>query len=147
MSSHFTKWIDNNSWVCSKHLPSVVMPASSGLCAFSTCESTRPKRESFTNIGTSTLTAPKKSPTPAKSLRQKKSDTPRVTAKKTLSDNVTTAAIKVNMCAWFKCTKGENGGPAPARSRSKYCGRACSNANARWNHKQRAKENKDVDGK
>ena len=146
MSSHFTKWIDNNSWVCSKHLPSVVMPASSGLCAFSTCESTRPKRESFTNIGTSTMTAAKKSPVPAKSIRKKRALTPKATVQNTVQTPMT-ATVDVEMCAWFKCTKGENGGPAPARSRSKYCGRACSNANARWNHKQRAKENKDVDGK
>lgn len=147
MSSHFTKWIDNNSWVCSKHLPSVVMPASSGLCAFSTCESTRPNRESFTNIDMITPTTTKKSPVPTKNIRKNKAVAPKSTARNAAQNHVTTTTVEVEMCAWFKCTKGDGGEVAPARVRSKYCGRACSNANARWNHKQRAKENKDIDEK
>ena len=147
MSSHFTKWIDNNSWVCSKHLPSVVMPASSGLCAFSTCESTRPTRESFTTIGPSASTTATKSRTLTKSIRKKKAHVPKTSTKNAVQDNVTTATLEVELCAWFKCTKGESGGAAPARARSKYCDRACSNANARWNHKQRAKETNDTSEK
>jgi len=36
------------------------------------------------------------------------------------------------MCTWHECDK-------PARPRSKYCSRNCSNKNARWRHAQRGR--------
>ena len=95
-------------------------------------------------MGMSTQTTAKKSPAPTRNIRKKKVQTTKSTAKHAAQNHVTTATVEVEMCAWFKCTKGDGGEVAPARVRSKYRGRACSNANARWNHKQRAKENKDI---
>ena len=141
MSRH-TKWIDDgNSWVCEKHLPSVIMPASSGVCAFSTCDSVRPKRESF-NIGKA-VSKPKPTPKPVPTtpkptnVRKKKPTTP------VKPETLTTPESTVDtgdLCSWFKCTRGENGTHAAARPKSKYCSRACSNANARFQHKQRKKD-------
>ena len=45
-----------------------------------------------------------------------------------------------DFCAWHNCTRGPNGGRAIRRKNSKYCSRACSNANARWRFKQRKKD-------
>ena len=45
MSSPHTRWIDAKTWICTRHLPSVRMDASIGMCAFSTCDSVRPRRE------------------------------------------------------------------------------------------------------
>jgi len=36
-------------------------------------------------------------------------------------------------CEWKDCDK-------PQRENSKYCSRTCSNANARWRHRERQKE-------
>ena len=44
------------------------------------------------------------------------------------------------LCAWHNCTRGPSGGRAVRRKNSKYCSRACSNANARWRFKQRKKD-------
>ena len=45
-----------------------------------------------------------------------------------------------NACSWHACTRGQGGGRAAARKNSKYCSRACSNANARWRFKHRNRE-------
>ena len=50
MSSPHTRWIDAKTWICTRHLPSVRMDASIGMCAFSTCDSVRPRRESFDRV-------------------------------------------------------------------------------------------------
>ena len=47
------------------------------------------------------------------------------------------------LCAWHNCTRGPGGGRAVRRKNSKYCSRACSNANARWRFKQRKKDGDD----
>ena len=138
MSSPHTRWIDAKTWICTRHLPSVRMDASIGMCAFSTCDSVRPRRESFdrvvavaVNSQTSKPSAPvQKKATPKKTNAQK--------AEATTSTNST-----VELCAWFKCTKGPNGGRAESRARSKYCSRACSNSSARHRHKIRVKSKKD----
>ena len=45
-----------------------------------------------------------------------------------------------DLCAWHNCTRGSTAGRAIRRKNSKYCSRACSNANARWRFKQRKKD-------
>jgi hypothetical protein len=45
-----------------------------------------------------------------------------------------------NICAWHNCVRGSTGGRDIRRKNSKYCSRACSNANARWRFKQRKKD-------
>lgn len=47
------------------------------------------------------------------------------------------------LCAWHNCTRGPANGRAVRRKNSKYCSRACSNANARWRFKQRKKDGED----
>jgi len=142
MSSPHTRWIDATTWICTRHLPSVRMPASAGLCAFSTCDSVRPRRESFdrvANTSTSAGAAPVKPSAPAPK---------KVAAKKAVSKTeapavVATATEEVEKCEWFKCNKGPDGTRANSRARSKYCSRACSNSSARHRHKLRAKAKKE----
>jgi len=47
--------------------------------------------------------------------------------------------IHPTLCAWKECNKGQNGDPAPPRSKSIYCSRDCSNKNARLRHRNRKK--------
>ena len=140
MSNPHTRWIDASTWICTRHLPSVQMKASIGMCAFSTCDSVRPRRESFDRVAVSSVKTPAKqavaTPIEQKKSAPKKASTPKVEA-------IQTAEGAAEKCAWFKCTKGPNGGPADSRARSKYCSRACSNSSARHRHKVRAKAKKD----
>lgn len=139
MSSPHTRWIDAKTWICTRHLPSVRMDASIGMCAFSTCDSVRPRRESFDRVVAVAVNSPASKPNA--SVQQKKSPSMKINAPK--AQNKTTTAGAVAKCAWFKCNKGPNGGIADARPRSKYCSRACSNSSARYRHKIRAKAKKD----
>ena len=138
MSNPHTRWIDASTWICTRHLPSVQMKASIGMCAFSTCDSVRPRRESFDRVATASVKAPTKQTTP---VEQKKSVLKKATTPKVEKTQVVEGTVE--KCAWFKCTKGPNGGPADSRPRSKYCSRACSNSSARYRHKIRAKAKKD----
>ena len=70
MSNPHTLAIDASTWICTRHLPSVQMKASIGMCAFSTCDSVRPRRESFDRVVTASVKAPTKQTTP---VEQKKS--------------------------------------------------------------------------
>ncbi len=146
----FTRWNpDGETWICERHLPSVVMKKSEGLCIFSTCQSKRPPLETFSfakaqhqaqtsTNKTSDTTSSKKTPTKTSSTAEpkvrKKPATPKV--------EVAEPTTQEDLCAWFKCSQGPEGAHAPARKRSKYCSRTCSNANARYQHKQRAKDKK-----
>ena len=144
----FTRWNpDGETWICERHLPSVVMKKSEGLCVFSTCQSKRPPLETFSfakaqhqaqtaSPNASSTKAPKKSTSTAtEPMVRKKPVAQKVEVKE--------ATAHEDLCAWFKCSQGPEGSHAPARKRSKYCSRSCSNANARYQHKQRAKEEKE----
>ena len=140
MSSPHTRWIDATTWICTRHLPSVRMPASAGLCAFSTCDSVRPRRESFDRVANASTTVT--------SVRPTASVTKKVAVKKAIAKTEapateTTTTEEVAKCEWFKCNKGPGGTRANSRARSKYCSRACSNSSARYRHKQRAKAKKE----
>lgn len=141
MSSPHTRWIDATTWICTRHLPSVRMPASAGLCAFSTCDSVRPRRESFDRVANTSASIATASVKPTASAPKKvaKKASPKKEAP------VVAAAPKedVEKCEWFKCTKGPDGTRADSRARSKYCSRACSNSSARHRHKLRAKAKKE----
>lgn len=139
MSSPHTRWIDAKTWICTRHLPSVRMDASIGMCAFSTCDSVRPRRESFDRVIAVAVNsaASRKDTAPV----QKKSLSKKTSAPKVESNLVTAGAVE--KCDWFKCTKGPNGERADSRPRSKYCSRACSNSSARYRHKIRIKSKKD----
>ncbi len=140
----FTRWNpDGETWICERHLPSVVMKKSEGLCIFSTCQSKRPPLETFSftkaqHQAASSNTKPTQKKSAAKTSStaepkvRKKPAAPKVDAKEPV--------VQEDLCAWFKCSQGPEGSHAPARKRSKYCSRSCSNANARYQHKQRAKE-------
>ena len=137
MSSPHTRWIDSKTWICTRHLPSVRMDASIGMCAFSTCDSVRPRRESFDRVVTAVAVNTPVSKHGTAPVQQKKSVAKKTTASKS---NVTASSdVVVEKCAWFKCTKGPNGERADSRPRSKYCSRACSNSSARHRHKIRVK--------
>ena len=139
MSNPHTRWIDAKTWICTRHLPSVRMDASIGMCAFSTCDSVRPRRESFDRVAAVAVNS--KASKSSAPVQQKKSAFIQMNAPK--ADNKKTTVGVVAKCAWFKCNKGPDGGIADARPRSKYCSRACSNSSARYRHKIRAKAKKE----
>ena len=137
--SRLSYWKDANTWVCSKHLPSIEIPSSIGACPFVGCDSIRP-RHGRPAPTTSDAATPSASPAPS-SARQ---STPTKAARQTPATPVTTAAPatpskEIVLCSWFKCDKGADGGPAPARARSKYCSKDCSNKNARYRYKTKQK--------
>ena len=138
MSSPHTRWIDAKTWICTRHLPSVRMDASIGMCAFSTCDSVRPRRESFDRVVAVAVNSETSKPS---APVQKKAALKKTNAQKVAPAANTNSAVE--LCAWFKCTKGPNGGRAESRARSKYCSRACSNSSARHRHKIRVKSKKD----
>ena len=128
--SRLTYWKTNTEWVCAKHLPSLMMPASVGICTFAGCDSVRPRREKFINTqieSNSRSTQRVKPPVTKQSVAQSKP-----------TNTVVRQETNARLCAWFKCDK-DNGRPAIARPKSKYCSKDCSNKNARWRHKQRKK--------
>ena len=129
--SRLTYWKTNTEWVCAKHLPSLMMPASVGICTFAGCDSVRPRREKFINtqIESSANSTPRVVP-PVTKQQSAAQSTPPAT--------VVRQASNAKLCDWFKCDK-DNGKPALARPKSKYCSKDCSNKNARWRHKQRKK--------
>ena len=139
MSNPHTRWIDAKTWICTRHLPSVRMDASIGMCAFSTCDSVRPRRESFNRVVS--VAANSSVSKPSAPVQQKKSPSMKINAP--TAENKAATEGAVSKCAWFKCNKGPNGGIADARPRSKYCSRACSNSSARYRHKIRAKAKKE----
>ena len=80
------------------------MDASIGMCAFSTCDSVRPRRESFDRVVAVAVNSQASKPS---APVQKKS-----VSKSTSAPKVETAATTnstAELCAWFKCTKGPNG--------------------------------------
>ena len=128
--SRMTFWKTDTDWVCAKHLPSLVMPASIGICTFAGCDSVRPRREHFITT--------RKAPPPSSVPKTEST----IAKKKTISSKAKPKVVRVAsnavLCDWFKCDK-DNGQPAIARPKSKYCSKDCSNKNARWRHKQRKK--------
>jgi hypothetical protein len=132
MSSHFTGWTEDGTWVCKKHLPVVYIPASNGTCPFVTCDSVRPRKETFSTIAKAAPAKPKPTITPDPTPAPKK-----VTPTKSAPEPVDTTDEQVSseesneLCAWFKCNKGPDGKHAMARAKSKYCSRGCSNSSAR----------------
>lgn len=142
MSKPYVRWLSEDVWVCEKHLPSVRMHRSDGRCAFPNCDSVRPRRESFKKVVKVSTNVDAQKARPSTTAEKK------ATKKTSLKTEVASSSVQVSesnvaKCAWFKCTKGPNGGPADSRPRSKYCSRACSNSSARYRHKIRAKAKKD----
>ena len=152
MSRRGPYWKNETTWICPNHLPSVKIPANVECCFYVNCTSKRPERLSTEELQTSMAAATNRTsrrPTKSSVAARK---TPRKIKKQTRTINPASApvpaaavptdeplynALGQRLCAWFKCDKGENGGRAVARSRSKYCSRDCSNRNARWRHKNR----------
>lgn len=142
--SKLSYWKDANTWICSKHLPSIEVPSSSGACPFVGCDSIRPRNGRPTS-GAGETTPPSSSASSASaSVRPPTSTTPTKTATPAPSIPVTLASLtpsseEVSLCSWLKCDKGSDGGPAIARARSKYCSKDCSNKNARHRYKTKSK--------
>lgn len=152
MSRRGPYWKNETTWICPNHLPSVKIPANVECCFYVNCTSKRPERLSTEEMQASVVTTPPKEPRKPKRPSVAARKAPRRTKKPTRTISPSSApasaaatpideplynALGQRLCAWFKCDKGENGGRAVARSRSKYCSRDCSNRNARWRHKNR----------
>ena len=152
MSRRGPYWKNETTWICPNHLPSVKIPANVECCFYVNCTSKRPERLSSEELQTSVATPPQASRRPTRAPAASTRTTPRKTKKPSRTNTPSPApapapaaptdepvynALGQKLCAWFKCDKGENGGRAVTRSRSKYCSRDCSNRNARWRHKNR----------
>ena len=147
-----TYWKDNEHWYCGRHLPASPLPWSIEKCWL--CSNKRPplidrpapeegvspvvpqpKRKvrprarvvprptAADLVGSVTTTEP---PPPPKKATTVTTSTPRKVAP------LAAGSGPVSICAWSECNE-------PARPRSKYCSRNCSNKNARARHKTRSK--------
>ena len=152
MSRRGPYWKNETTWICPNHLPSVKIPANVECCFYVNCTSVRPERPSAEELQTSAAAPSRASRRPTRPPAASTRATPRKTKKPSREANPAPVsapapasptdepmynALGQKLCAWFKCDKGENGGRAVTRSRSKYCSRDCSNRNARWRHKNR----------
>ena len=136
--SRLTYWKDSRTWVCSKHLPSIEIPAYTGACPFVGCDSIRPRHGRPMPTEDAPVPSANTVPSgqqPALSVSQTPIDTP-----ETVSAINVRQASNIDLCSWFKCDKGPDGGPAPSRPRSKYCSKDCSNKNARYRYKTKQKK-------
>ena len=146
------RWINEDQWACTRHMRSVILPASMERCWFKGC-SERPAR-------------PEGKPENDRALRWERAQSareeriraaeafaerlaaeaaarpkPRAKAAPAASKAAAPSAPILKMplevqpapeCAWHNCSN-------PARPRSKYCSRNCSNKNARARHNKRQK--------
>ena len=159
-------WKDYEHWSCGRHLPALVLPANVERCWLCTnkrppmsarppmpegFEEKKPKAKAkhtpkriakrhqpseldamLTGSVAATLDAevePKPSRTPTPAVTPKVKAAPKAPTKAELAK---AAGVTVTICAWHDCDE-------PARPRSKYCSRNCSNKNARARHKARVK--------
>ena len=160
-----TTWLDSEHWACHRHLPAQVLPTSIERCWL--CTNKRPsmkdrpkeanaevlkkfdagKRKARRPAKPKMIVARRQaaattdalanvvaSPPPAQAGTPPKKSTrsaPKsVTAKKAAPKAAASVSEECGICAWVDCQK-------PARPRSKYCSRNCSNKNARARHKAR----------
>mgnify|MGYP001336973997 CR=1 FL=1 len=160
-------WIDHAHWGCGRHLPAGVLPATIERCWLCpnkrppmSCRPEPPKDGSSISKVKTEKTKARRPARPKMIVARKAADLtahePPATQAKTPSkpaassrknvakSNTRTAAPKKasarkaappaagsgGICAWHECCK-------PARPRSKYCSRNCSNKNARARHKAR----------
>ena len=160
-----TTWLDHDHWSCGRHLPAQVLPATIERCWL--CPNKRPSMEcrpAASDSGatkkvrdpgkrkarrpakpkmivarrqgssaTDALAGAVASPPPSKAGTPKKAvktAARKPVAKKAAPKIAPSANAGCEICAWADCQQ-------PARPRSKYCSRNCSNKNARARHKAR----------
>jgi len=160
-------WLDHDHWACGRHLPAQVLPSSIERCwlcpnkrpligdrpepskdGYSAVKvkttktkarrPARPKmivaRKAADLTTTETPAAPNKAAAPSAPAGRKatKAASPSRAAPKKATARKAPLLTESSggMCAWHECCK-------PARPRSKYCSRNCSNKNARARHKAR----------
>lgn len=147
-----TYWKDHEHWYCGRHLPASPLPWSIEKCWLCPNKrpslkdrpapeegvspvvhkprlAARPRARVVTKPIVTTTSAP--APTPAPAAKPAAAATK---ATKAVAPKLTAAAAESGtpICAWSECCE-------PARPRSKYCSRNCSNKNARARHKTRGK--------
>jgi hypothetical protein len=105
-------WITDDHWICARHIRPVRLPASAERCFYANC-SQRPPRPA--------QGAPRSTHAQRHAVRVARGE-------RTVDDAALAAATPAHpTCAWHECDE-------PARERSKYCSRECSNKNARHRH-------------
>ena len=150
MSRRGPYWKNETTWICPNHLPSVKIPANVECCFYVNCTSKRPERLSSEDCKHLWLPRPRH-PVDRHEHLLRPLEQPPVRPKKPvallphrqhLPQHLRPQQMSQFTMPWarsfvhgLKCDKGENGGRAVTRSRSKYCSRDCSNRNARWRHK------------
>ncbi len=134
------RWINDDQWVCMRHMRSVVLPATTERCWFRGC-SERPQRPDELDeddplmqraararaVEAARLAEPP--PPPKRPVQARPARQPARTARVIIPTTIQAAAT---VCAWAGCDQ-------TARPRSKYCSRNCSNKNARARHNKRGK--------
>jgi len=146
-------WIDEETWICGEHMPPVRLPSAASRCYYANCNTCRPEEEDG-DEPTSVYAQRFKAHQDREDQRIKNFIAPRPTwtgdvKPAASSEEVVGVSVQmdrgdaqvlplilaetgVQQCEWHSCDK-------PARPGSKYCGRACSNRNARARHRARKK--------
>ena len=133
------RWINDDQWVCMRHMRSVILPATTERCWFRGC-SERPARPDALD---------EEDPLMQRAARARAAEAARLAepppprpSPQVVSDSAPKRAVRVvipthiqpveEVCSWDGCDQ-------LARPRSKYCSRNCSNKNARARHNNRGK--------
>ena len=105
-------WLNDDLWVCTKHIKSLRIPAVQGTCGNLGCKEVRPRRENLKD---------------------------RIVVREMLLINPDPVfAEDDDLCSWQKCNRA-NGSRAKRRDGSKYCDDECRKDFARNNYKQKKK--------
>ena len=117
-------WLDDDHWICTQHARAVVLPATADRCWYVGC-SVRPPRPRDGD-GATAAGAQARSPQARRHAERLARGLPTLTSRRAPHEEAAAVARPggARRCALPGC---EN----PARPRSKYCSRACSNRNAR----------------
>lgn len=128
-------WLDDDHWICTQHARAVVLPASAERCWYVGC-SVRPARPGASDVvpGGTEVAEPAPSPQARRHAERLARGLPTLLSRRARRQEVAAQAASSAgpRCALPGCDN-------PARPRSKYCSRACSNRNARARYAARHK--------
>ena len=155
-----SRWLNDDTWVCHRHLPSARIPAAAATCWYSNCSVTRPPKESPPKT-----VAPTASVEPAKQEKPKRRGSIRLSCAVCNADTYRKPSdVKRNRSGVFFCSSEHaakyrmgvasvSKAPAkvesfqkcvmcskPVAKNSKYCSRKCSNRNAHLRSQERKRK-------
>ncbi len=128
-------WLDDDHWICTRHARAVVLPASAARCWYVGC-SVRPPRpgKADASPGDAERQPSRVSPQARRHAEKLARGLPTVLSQRVRRQEAAAQGADqgARRCALPGCDN-------PARPRSKYCSRACSNRNARARYAARHK--------